>query len=403
MSWSGRSWRDIGRKLLGLRPLGRQRVHPADSALGSVIHPSGTGLALTYGQMIEAAFRDELWNGTETVDGFNHMEANFALFFGLAVQFYEATLVSDDTPFDRFVKGDGRAMTDRQVRGMNVFFSGGTSCTFCHVGPEFTAASISQLLNPLEAGLIETMPMADGDLATYDIGFYDIGVRPISEDKGRGGSVTLPVAGVPTSMPLSFTGQYFDRHTLPFAIDFQPGCINNLVGDPPRICPPIADTITRRAVDGAFKTPGLRNVELTGPYMHNGGMSTLMQVVDFYTRGGDFHEANLATLDPIIAGISGLQGDDELKTELVDFLLALTDERVRWESAPFDHPQLFVPDGHENRVDGHPKRTRVLADRLREIPAVGGFGRQVDGLPPVKPFLAGGLEGQALSDFHFQH
>jgi len=44
----------------------------------------------------------------------------------------------------------------------------------------------------------------------------------------------------------------------------------------------------RVAVDGAFKTPGLRNVELTAPYFHNGGQLTLEQVVDFYNRGGDF-------------------------------------------------------------------------------------------------------------------
>lgn len=43
----------------------------------------------------------------------------------------------------------------------------------------------------------------------------------------------------------------------------------------------------RDAVDGAFKTPGLRNVALTGPYFHNGSRSTLEQVVEFYNRGGD--------------------------------------------------------------------------------------------------------------------
>ena len=41
-------------------------------------------------------------------------------------------------------------------------------------------------------------------------------------------------------------------------------------------------------VQGLFKTPGLRNIEFTGPYQHNGGQSTLEQVIDFYARGGDF-------------------------------------------------------------------------------------------------------------------
>ena len=39
---------------------------------------------------------------------------------------------------------------------------------------------------------------------------------------------------------------------------------------------------------GRFKTPGLRNVEFTGPYFHNGGQATLGQVMEFYNRGGDF-------------------------------------------------------------------------------------------------------------------
>src|SRR2546422_8026734 len=56
-------------------------------------------------------------------------------------------------------------------------------------------------------------------------------------------------------------------------------------------------TLFRSArAQGAFKAPGLRNVELTGPYMHNGGMATLEQVVDFYSRGGDFAKEDAAVL-----------------------------------------------------------------------------------------------------------
>ena len=84
---------------------------------------------------------------------------------------------------------------------------------------------------------------------------------------------------------------------------------------------------------GAFKVPQLRNVELTGPYMHNGGMATLRQVVDFYTRGGNFDLNNLADLDPAIAPIGQLAGAALQKNDLVSFLLALTDQRVRNESA----------------------------------------------------------------------
>jgi hypothetical protein len=63
------------------------------------------------------------------------------------------------------------------------------------------------------------------------------------------------------------------------------------------------------------------------------------------------------------------------KNALVAFLKGLTDERVRSHRAPFDHPQLFVSNGHpgdQNAVtnDGTGKAT----DQLREIPAVGARG-----------------------------
>jgi cytochrome c peroxidase len=396
MSWAGRSWPEVGRKLATLRPLARQLVHPTDGVLGALARPGEPGLATSYPDMIRAAFHDEFWRSEQRTGGFTQLEANTALFFGLALRQYQATLVSDDTPFDRFVQGDALALTERQVRGMNLFFSGGTSCAFCHAGPELTAAAVSGLLAPGEPGMIEVMATARGDLANYDIGFYNIGVRPTGEDVGRGARVTLNGQ----SMPLSFTGQHFERATLPFTPLAQPGCANNPLADPPTVCPPPDDPVTRQAVSGAFKVPGLRNVELTGPYMHDGSMATLMQVVDFYVRGGNFHEANAADLDPIIDGIGGMRGDDALKGDLVEFLRALTDERVRWEKAPFDHPQLFVPDGHEPRIDGDPRRTRVLADRMVEIPAVGAAGRQAQSLPPLKPFLADGLEGPALEAFH---
>ena len=400
MSWAGRTFPEIGRKLLTLTPLAKQRVHPTDSVLGSLAKPGGPGLTTTYGAMIRAAFQDEFWNSTATIGakGLSQMEANFSLFFGLAVQLYEATLVSSDTPFDRFLRGNPAAMTERQLRGMNLFFSGGTLCSACHAGAELTASAVGQLLDPGEVGMIELMGNANGALANYDIGFYNIGVQPTTADIGRGGRVTLN--GV--EMPLSFTGQHFERARLPFTPLAQPGCANNFIADPPTICPPPNDPVSRIAVRGAFKTPGLRNIELTGPYMHNGGMATLMQVAEFYVRGGDFHEANIADLDPIIDGIGGMRGNAEAKAELVDFLLALTDDRVRWETAPFDHPQLFLPDGHENKIPGNPKRLRVHADKVREIPAVGAAGRQAQGLPPLKPFLADDLTGADLAGFHFR-
>lgn len=144
----------------------------------------------------------------------------------------------------------------------------------------------------------------------------------------------------------------------------QLGKFQLLLGEnPPTLNPPLNPTETVFA-DGAFKAPGLRNVELTAPYFHNGGHATLEQVIDFYNRGG-----NLGLLPPL--GLS-----PEEKQQLVAFLKGLTDERVRYEKAPFDHPQLFVPNGHPSGSstavinDGTGKAT----DSLLEIPAVGKNG-----------------------------
>ena len=106
---------------------------------------------------------------------------------------------------------------------------------------------------------------------------------------------------------------------------------------------PVANRVGRM---GSFKAPQLRNVELTGPYFHNGGKLTLRQVVDFYTRGGDFPITNAEHRDfnmvnmnvEVQSNLSELE-----KVALVDFLLELTDERNRHDQAPFDHPEVLVP------------------------------------------------------------
>lgn len=106
------------------------------------------------------------------------------------------------------------------------------------------------------------------------------------------------------------------------------------------------DSVNRVANMGSAKVPQLRNVELTGPYFHNGGKLTLRQVVNFYAHGSDFpitngeHRVfNILNLDA--DGQSRLSSPDRIA--LVDFLLSLTDERVALEQAPFDRPEIFLP------------------------------------------------------------
>jgi cytochrome c peroxidase len=319
---------------------------------------------------------------TAPANSYSQMEANFSLFFGLAVQMYESTLISDDTPFDRFQEGDKTAMSISAQQGLNLFmtpadplFAGG-SCFNCHFGPEFTKATVSNVgrvsfLGDLPERIVERMAMGDGGGAFYDSGFYNIGVRPTEDDLGRGGND-------PFGYPLSFTKRALLNETapLPFA-------------NPPLFCgdgQPTPCPMQRVAVDGTFKTPTLRNVELTGPYFHNGGQATLMQVVDFYTRGGDFHEHNIANLDSDIDSMNNGMTETG-KRQVVDFLMALTDERVRWEKAPFDHPELVVPNGSPGNGSLALCLPSNPCDQTMSLPPVGAAGRAAKSLPPVGTFL----------------
>jgi hypothetical protein len=124
----------------------------------------------------------------------------------------------------------------------------------------------------------------------------------------------------------------------------------------------------------------MRNIELTAPYFHNGGQATLLQVVNFYNRGGDFREHNAQFID---FEIGALHLTPQELDDLVAFLKGLTDQRVLYRKAPFDGPQLFVPNGHRVR-NGVPAvdSDGTAADVFMEIPAVGRNGGA-----PLKAFL----------------
>jgi cytochrome c peroxidase len=340
MSFDGRTFPLLGRKMLGLRPLAQQTVHAADGVLGLLARPGAKGLNIAYRDLIKRAFWDRYWRSTaRTPQGFTQMEANFSLFWGLAIQLYEATLVSDDSPFDRYQSGNASALTAAQQRGFAVFLNQGR-CGQCHIGQELTAATVSSTLTPDAQGqVLERMKMAGGRLALYDRGFYNIGVRPTEEDLGAGGADPF---GNPLSLAKqAATGGFVDPLMMPLdPCKFRAGPCQQIARDEPV------------AVEGAFKTPTLRNVELTGPYMHNGGMATLRQVLEFYNRHGDFRDHNLANFDPdldFIANPTDVPGpfrfSEQELLDLESFLRSLTDERVRREMAPFDHPELLVPNG----------------------------------------------------------
>lgn len=351
MSWDGRNFRELARKMFSLRPLALQKVDEDDSVLGSVVDECGTGLdpeKAGYAALIRKSFQPEWWSATDlTEDGYTQMEANFSLFWGLSIMMYESTLVSDETPFDEFRKGDKKALSDAAKRGLSIFLNEG-KCINCHGGPEFAGGTVSQLRGVLsDEGPVEFMAMARG-VAFYDSGFYNIGVRQTEEDIGVGAS--HPLFG-----PLSYSKQRQDGRNIGQDVSVPEGA--------------------RIAVNGAFKTPTLRNIELTGPYFHNGGQKDLMGVVKFYTRGADFHDKNREDLDPDVGGIPELRDNEEDQRALVEFMLHLTDQRVKYQKAPFDHPEIVIPNGHRGIRNG------VALDNNLTIPATGKKGGN-----PFMPF-----------------
>jgi len=148
-----------------------------------------------------------------------------------AIASFERTIVSNDSRFDLFVKGDKNALSAAEQRGFNVF-EGKGRCASCHSGFNFT-----------------------------DNQFHNIGLP--DNDPGR------------------------------------------------------AAVTKDKSLTGAVKTPTLRDIALTAPYMHNGSLKTLTDVVEHYDRGGDSKK----NLSPMMVKLNLSQQE---KNDLVAFLQALT-------------------------------------------------------------------------------
>lgn len=156
-----------------------------------------------------------------------------------AIAAYERTIISANSAFDRYVKGNEQALGNEAKRGLALFV-GKANCIACHSGPNFT-----------------------------DDSFHNLGTH--DADPGRE--------------------------------KIDPGVTNAR----------------------AFKTPGLRNVALTSPYLHDGSEQSLEAVIRFYIRGGD-----APTPDPLVRK---LDLTDVEVSDLVAFLGSLTDP-VALERSP---------------------------------------------------------------------
>lgn len=150
---------------------------------------------------------------------------------GRAIAAFERTIISNDSPFDRYIAGDKAAMSASQIRGL-ALFKGKANCIDCHDGANFT-----------------------------DDSFHNIGVGD---------------------------------------------------GDPGR-----AQVSGEKSMIGAFKTPGLRNIVFSAPYLHDGSAASLEEVVELYNKGGNTSK----NLDKLI---KPLNLSKQEKFDLISFMGALT-------------------------------------------------------------------------------
>ena len=184
-----------------------------------------------------------------------------------AIATFTRTLITGDSPFDRFAfQGEADALDEAERRGMELFFSERLECHHCHGGFNFSEAS-THADSPFDARLFQNTGLYDvdgkGAYPTYDIGVMEI------------------------------------------------------TGDP-------ADM-------GRFRAPSLRNVAVTAPYLHDGSAQTLEEVVRIYEAGGRLIEhgpyAGDGSRSPLKSGlVAGFTLTDAERTDLIAFLGALTDE-----------------------------------------------------------------------------
>lgn len=191
-----------------------------------------------------------------------------------AIAAFQRTIVSDPAkvPFDRYANGDKKALTTSQLRGMGLF-NGKAGCIQCHNGPLASDQRFYAL------GVPEIEDYADDELLqiTHRWELYQKGV---AEERYRDGYTDY--------------GHYF---------------------------------VTKNPKDiGKFRTPSLRELKYTGPYMHNGYFETLEEVVDFYNTGGGQIQNKTPLLKP-------LDLTAREKQDLLAFLEALSmDEPLLVES-----------------------------------------------------------------------
>jgi cytochrome c peroxidase len=190
---------------------------------------------------------------------------------GRALAAFERTRLSTEAPFDRFVHGDQKAMNASQIRGW-ALFTGKARCGSCH-------------------SYDPALPLFG------DNRFHNTGAAAHKQDFN-------PLAKRAEESAAADSKEQIDR----LALETDYSELGRFL-------------VTRKREDiGTFKTPFLRDVLLTGPYMHDGSLETLWDVVEFFNQGGERNPFLDAEMKPL--GLTGNEVDD-----LVNFLGALTSDR----------------------------------------------------------------------------
>ena len=195
---------------------------------------------------------------------------------GMALASYERTLISANSNFDRwYYGGETKALSAEQQAGFKLF-TGKAGCSACHLVNKQFALFSDHLLHNTGIGYQRSMAGETGDLRVL--------IAPGEFVVMQKGSVAESSEAVASDLGL------YEITEIP-------------------------------ADRWKYRTPGLRNISLSAPYMHDGSISSLRQVVDFYNDGGIENEL----LDPLIEPL----GLDETEIgQILSFLESLTGDNV---------------------------------------------------------------------------
>jgi cytochrome c peroxidase len=221
---------------------------------------------------------------------------------GRAIASFERTLIFLDAPFDRFAAGDSKAISAAAQRGLDLF-NGKARCVSCHM-------------------INSSNPLGTDNL------FHNIGVSARTQNFEALASKALGVLKENTDTAA------LDK----LAIETDMSELGRFL-------------VTKKRGDvGAFKTEQLRNVGLTGPYMHDGSLKTLWDVMDHYNKGGETN----AYLD---GGIEPLNLSESEINDVVAFLFTLTDERFAAQN------EQAIREQQARAAKNRPFRDNTLAHR----------------------------------------